>query len=255
MVKRSKGRIASQLLGKIASIQTIQLLYTLLLVASFIIGYLFARVQAIEQGVTNAQTAATNPSAQQPLGQDPQQAAPQITDGDIKAWAKDIGLDSNKFTQCYDSQKYQENIDKDAADGSEVGVNATPSFLINGKLIVGALPFSEFKKEIDAALEGEKAADAKDVAVGNFPPEGDENAPVTIVEFSDLECPFCKRFWTDSFPQIKKEYLDTRKAKMYFRHYPLAFHPMAKPYAHAVECANEQDKFWEMHDKIFESQV
>lgn len=86
---------------------------------------------------------------------------------------------------------------------------------------------------------------------GHFPALGNENAKVTIIEFSDLECPFCARFYKDALPQLTKEYIDTGKVKLYYRHFPLSFHPKAKPLAHATECANEQGKFWEMHDKIF----
>lgn len=94
-----------------------------------------------------------------------------------------------------------------------------------------------------------------DVAVGKLPALGSENAKVTIVEFSDLQCPFCRRFFNDAFIQLKKEYIDTGKVKLYFRHYPLPFHPSAEPSALASECANEQGKFWAFHDKVYEEQT
>lgn len=83
---------------------------------------------------------------------------------------------------------------------------------------------------------------------------GNKDAKVTIVEFSDFQCPFCRRFWVDSFPQLKSNYIDTGKAKLVYRHFPLDFHPSAVPAAKAAECASEQGKFWEMHDKIFGEQ-
>lgn len=89
------------------------------------------------------------------------------------------------------------------------------------------------------------------VKEGHLPYLGNKNAKVSIIVFSDFECPFCRRHYFESITRIKKDYLDTGKAKMYFRHYPLEFHKMAKPAALASECANEQGKFWEMHDKIF----
>lgn len=92
------------------------------------------------------------------------------------------------------------------------------------------------------------------VGVGHLPTLGNKDAKVTIVEFSDLQCPFCRRFYTEAFQKIKKDYLDTGKAKLYFRHYPLDFHPQAPASALAVECANDQGKFWELHDKIYEEQ-
>lgn len=93
----------------------------------------------------------------------------------------------------------------------------------------------------------------KDLKMGHFPVQGDNNAKVTIVEFSDFECPFCGRFYTDTLPQLKKDYIDTGKVKLYYRHYPLPFHPKAVPLALAAECANDQDAFWKMHDKIFDN--
>jgi protein-disulfide isomerase len=83
---------------------------------------------------------------------------------------------------------------------------------------------------------------------------GDEDAPVTIIEFSDYECPFCARFYLNTFPQLKREYIDTGKVKLVYRDFPLSFHQNAQKAAEAAECAGEQDKYYEMHDKIFENQ-
>jgi protein-disulfide isomerase len=83
---------------------------------------------------------------------------------------------------------------------------------------------------------------------------GDANAPVTIIEFSDMQCPFCGRFYTQTLPQIKSQYIDTGKAKLVFRDFPLSFHPYATPAAIGAECAKEQGKFWEYHDTVFETQ-
>jgi len=83
---------------------------------------------------------------------------------------------------------------------------------------------------------------------------GDEGAPVTIIEFSDYECPFCARFWRETLPQIKQEYIDTGKVKLVYRDFPLNIHRNAQKAAEAAECAGEQSKYYEMHDKIFENQ-
>lgn len=83
---------------------------------------------------------------------------------------------------------------------------------------------------------------------------GKKNAPVAIIEFSDFQCPFCRRFWEETLPQIKKEYIATGKAFLVYRDFPLDFHSGAEPAAEAAECAEEQGKFWEMHDKIFSAQ-
>lgn len=83
---------------------------------------------------------------------------------------------------------------------------------------------------------------------------GDENAPVTFVEFSDGQCPFCRRQYTQTLPQLKRDYIDTGKVKYVYQHFPLSFHPAAQPSAEAIECAEDQGKFWELHDKIFDEQ-
>ena len=83
---------------------------------------------------------------------------------------------------------------------------------------------------------------------------GDPNAPVTIVSFEDFQCPFCKRSFDQTFPLLKKEYIDTGKVKFVFRDFPLSFHPQAQSAAEASECADEQDKFWEYHDALFQNQ-
>lgn len=86
---------------------------------------------------------------------------------------------------------------------------------------------------------------------------GDENAPVTIIEFSDYQCPFCRKFFVDTLPQIKSQYIDQGKVKLVFRDFPLdSIHPGAIPAAIAAECAGEQgnDAYFKMHDKIFGEQ-
>ncbi len=85
--------------------------------------------------------------------------------------------------------------------------------------------------------------------------KGDPDAPITIVEYSDFQCPFCKRFFDNTLPSIMQDWIDEGKAKLYYKHFPLnQIHPQAQKAAEAAECALDQDKFWEMHDKIFENQ-
>lgn len=84
---------------------------------------------------------------------------------------------------------------------------------------------------------------------------GDDDAPITIIEFSDYECPFCTRFYLNTLPQIKSEYIDTGKVKLIYRDYPLGFHANAQKAAEAAECAGEQGKYYEMHDKLFDEGV
>ncbi|HIH17999.1 MAG: DSBA oxidoreductase [archaeon GW2011_AR6] len=86
------------------------------------------------------------------------------------------------------------------------------------------------------------------------PSLGNKDAPVQIVEFSDYQCPFCRRAYTQSYSQIKKDYIDTGKVYFVFKDFPLTFHPAAIPAAEYANCANEQGKYWETHDAIYDEQ-
>jgi protein-disulfide isomerase len=90
-----------------------------------------------------------------------------------------------------------------------------------------------------------------EVASAGHPAKGPANAPVTIVEFSDFECPFCSRV-VPTMEQVRAKYGD--KVRLVFRQFPLAFHQKAQKAAEASLCANDQGKFWEMHDAMFANQ-
>lgn len=84
---------------------------------------------------------------------------------------------------------------------------------------------------------------------------GKSDAPVTMVEFTDYQCPFCGRFEATTYPEIKKNYIDTGKLRLIVRDLPLeGLHPYAMKAAQAVHCASDQGKFWEMHDVLFKNQ-
>jgi protein-disulfide isomerase len=88
---------------------------------------------------------------------------------------------------------------------------------------------------------------------------GDGNAPVEIIEFSDYQCPFCRKFWTETLPLIKEQYIDTGKVKFVYRDFPLiSIHPAAQPAAEAAECVGDiyggDEAYFKMHDKIFSEQ-
>ena len=84
--------------------------------------------------------------------------------------------------------------------------------------------------------------------------KGQANAPITILEFSDYQCPFSARFYSQVLPELEKNYIKSGKAKFVYRDYPLPFHQNAQKAAEASECAGEQGKFWEYHDTLFENQ-
>ena len=84
------------------------------------------------------------------LGED----AGSFTDLRLQAIAQTVGLDMNAFNSCYGSHKYLDQVNQDFKDARAAGVQGTPSFIINGKLVTGALPYSTFQQTIDAALSG-----------------------------------------------------------------------------------------------------
>ena len=77
---------------------------------------------------------------------------------------------------------------------------------------------------------------------------GNKDAPITMVEFTDYQCPFCQRFHVTAFPEFKKNFIDTGKVRFYSKDMPLDFHPNAMRAAMAARCASEQNKFWELRD-------
>lgn len=197
--------------------------------------------------------------------------------------AKKLGLDMARFTADMNSPETANYIEKGMKDAGPMGISGTPSLLINGKLVVGALPLDAFKKEVDAELaRANEVAKAKNlsgaalyeelvktapkppaddeeeapvgrvmVEIGQAPVWGNVDAPVTIVEFTDFECPFCSRGNTTLHAIMEK---NPETVRVVFKHYPLPFHKNAKLAHQAAEAAKIQGKFWEMYNKIFDNQ-
>lgn len=139
------------------------------------------------------------------------------------------------------------------------------AIIVAGVLIAGAIFYSNSSRlPQGAALVGggnggvNDAGNIKAVAgdlSDDDPFLGSPEAPVTVVEFSDFQCPFCRKLWREALPQIKEKYVKKGLVKLVYRDFPLtSIHPGAEPAALAGECADEQNKFWGMHDKIFEEQ-
>lgn len=95
-----------------------------------------------------------------------------------------------------------------------------------------------------------------EVSVDDDPALGqeNENAIITIIEFSDYQCPFCKQFFDESFYEIINTYVKSGEIQYVFRDLPLESHPQAIPAAITANCAGEQGKYLEMHDKLFKGQ-
>ena len=166
------------------------------------------------------------------------------------------------------------------------GLAGTPSFqfvrIADGAVfqLEGAQPFEQFEVLIDAILAGESPealAEANAQESAGIPfwatPEGwapdpdrpgynmagDQykgslDAPITMIEFSDFQCPYCKRHSEESQPILDEQFVDTGKVLWVFKHFPLDSHPAAPNAGAAAECAAEQGKFWEMHELIFAEQ-
>ena len=93
------------------------------------------------------------------------------------------------------------------------------------------------------------------VSLDDDPVLGNPDAPITIVEFSDFQCPFCAKFHSQTLPLINENYIKSGKVNFVYRDFPIQnSHPNAMPAAVASECADDQGKFWEYHDMIFQNQ-
>src|SRR5215472_3421513 len=207
-------------------------------------------------------------------------------------WAQESGVkDAAAFKSGLSSHKWADKVDKDLNDGKSAGVQGTPSFYVNGVFINGAQPFDNFKKTIDQELqkaqakisagtpktriyvemtkenkknapppakeeEGEKedTTSVFKIPVGSSPVLGSPNALVTIIEFSDFQCPFCSRV-EPTLKAVRDKYGD--KVRTVWKNEPLPFHNRAEPCAEAAMEVRAQkgDKgFWAMHDTLFANQ-
>lgn len=236
----------------------------LLVVASFFIGTLYTQVQYLKKNSAGGGTGTTaQPSAN---------AKYKSFDDAMMALAKSVKIDGKKLVACMNSGEKKSVVDADTSEGVTAGINGTPGFFINGKLLGGAFPFDSFKEVIDKELAGTGSTDSadysqglqdaakqgafdpkpKNITVGKAHVKGKGGSPVTIVEFSDFQCPFCERV-TPAVQQVLKEY--GNKVLFAYKHFPLiSIHPHAQKTAEAAECAADQGKFWEFHDALFASQ-
>ena len=94
---------------------------------------------------------------------------------------------------------------------------------------------------------------ANELSVESGPILGSASAPVTIIEFSDFQCSFCKRFWADTLPKLREAYIDKGKVRFIYRHFAI-LGKHSEQAAQAAECAAAQGKFWEYHDQLFKNQ-
>jgi protein-disulfide isomerase len=92
------------------------------------------------------------------------------------------------------------------------------------------------------------------IKLGSGPTLGRSDAKVAMIEFSEFQCPFCRRYFDQTFAQLKETYVETGKVLYEFRDYPLPMHPQARAAALAARCAGAQGAYWKMHDELFKAQ-
>lgn len=103
-------------------------------------------------------------------------------------------------------------------------------------------------------LPGSTGTVATNTSLDSYPAKGDANAPVTVIEYADFQCPSCGAFANSVEADIDKEYVDTGKVRFIYHEFPLSQHLNAIPAAEAGRCAADQGKFWEMHKLLFANQ-
>ncbi len=211
-----------------------------------------------------------------------------LGDDFLVRYAASAGANAQAIEAGLKSHTWAQRVARDEALGKELGVEGTPGFLINGVLFSGAQPFENFKEEIDKELAQAKELAAKgvpresiyaaasaanfkkrateagaddeaekpdltvfNVPVGKSPIKGSPDALVTIVEFSDFQCPYCKRV-ESTLKNVEAKY--GSKVRFVWKNQPLPFHLRAEPAAEfASEARSQQGDagFWTAHDKMF----
>ncbi len=186
-----------------------------------------------------------------------------LTQETLQGFARQIKLDIQKFQKTLETHSYKKIILKQVQEAKGFGVTTAPTFFVNGQKLVGARSLENFKQAIDVALGIAPPSPSQPVVAPPAPAAivkidskesasiGPDDAPVVIVEYSDFQCPFCARV-VPTLKKITEKY--PKQVRIAFKHFPLDFHPKAKPAHIAAMAAKEQGKFWEMHDRIFEHQ-
>lgn len=212
---------------------------------------------------------------------------------DLERYARELGLDGEGVRRALDENKHQARLDADMRLARDLGATGTPTFFVNGRKLVGARPFEDFEAAVQRELgearallrRGVRRADlyarlmrdalatappaaaqpsspsapappqgAVRVPVGASPQQGPADALVTVVVFSDFQCPFCSRLRPTLLALRERYGADLR---LVWKNNPLPFHTNAMPAAEAAAEAFAQggaDKFWQMHDLLMQNQ-
>ncbi len=198
-----------------------------------------------------------------------------LEDADLEGYAKELGLDLDKYKKTVADPKSAAIVEKDMAIAEGVNARGTPNFFINGRNLRGAQPFESFESLLDEEIASAKkliaaGTAAKDVyakvtgggktfepldpkvnelTYTDRPFLGNKDGDVVIVEASDFECPYCSRM----APAMEELAKKLPRVKLVFKHFPLSFHKKAEGAALASIAAHQQGKFWEFSHKLFEN--
>ena len=211
-----------------------------------------------------------------------------LEDPQLERYAEEVGLKISLWSHDLASPRLLEQIEKEQAQATRLGANGTPSFFINGRYLAGAQPAAKFEAVIEHELtaarqltnRGVSPADLyreltrdgltearpreprtppprrveedaiQDVPVGDSPTLGPPDAPVTVVVFTDYQCPYCSRL-EPTLAEVREHY--GSRVQIAWKHLPLPFHQRALPAAKAAVAAQLQGRFFELHRKLFEN--
>lgn len=203
--------------------------------------------------------------------------------------AEQTGIDPTLYADCVSNREKAASVASTLDRARALGFSGTPSFqFVDAKTgdayeLVGAQPYARFASWLDSILAGEVPSDAaasagtdsgQNAGGGEIPfwatdeglspdPDrpgytmagdeyrGDPDAAIVVIEYSDFQCPFCRRHATETQPVLDETFVDTGKVRWVFKHFPLTIHPQAPMAGVAAECASEQGKFWEMGEALF----
>ena len=187
------------------------------------------------------------------------------------AYAEELGFGDADFAGCLAEDRHGAAVEADMALGQSRGVGSTPTFFLNEQPLIGAYPLDYFNQAIAAvsagqAIAAEPTAAPQGPSVAPTPAtipladavaeRGDAGAPVTIVEYTDYQCPYCQRHVAETLPRLITEMIDAGRVHYVIKDFPLdSIHPEARAAAVAARCAGEQDAYWEMHDALFAGQA
>ncbi len=195
----------------------------------------------------------------------------------------EIGGDAAAFEHCMAGTEHEAALQAAVEEALAAGFDGTPSFRFvtratgEAYALIGAQPFERFAETLDALLAGEVPASASvpepppglpfwatveglapdparpGLTVAGDATRGSSDARVVVVEFSDFQCPYCKRHHEQTQPALDAQYVESGQVRWVFKHYPLGSHPQAPAAGAAAECAGEQGRFWEYGALLFDT--